>query len=142
MYTFLRGFFAIMGVLFCIVLGVMAYLIIADPFHLRPLYQLLVHPPQATETTTVPSETTTDSVVSGTTVVPDDTSTTPAVSVSAEQAEALKTIGIDAAAMPATFTATQLACFVKVLGQARVDEIKAGAVPSASEFFTARTCLQ
>lgn len=142
MYTFFRGFFAIMGVLFCIVLGVMAYLIIVDPFHLRPLYQMLVHPPQTTVTTTSSSKAVTDSAVSGATTTPDGNSATPAVSVSAKQAEALKTIGIDAAAVPTTFTATQLACFVTVLGQARVDEIKAGAVPSATEFFTARTCLQ
>gem|GEM_PF-2118742 len=44
-----------------------------------------------------------------------------------------------------TFTTSispdQEACFVEVLGQARVDEIKAGDSPTATEFFEARGCI-
>jgi len=156
MYTFIRGFLMTMGVLFCMLLALLAYLIIADPFHLRPLLTMVFHPVQTEERSVVSDESSGDAAVIDT--VPATSTTEPSAPssvsptktsqtaertpVSAAQAEALKTIGIDAAAIPTTFTQAQLSCFVKVLGQARVAEITAGAVPTAAEFFSARTCIE
>ena len=41
---------------------------------------------------------------------------------------------------PSQITPEQEACAVRILGQARVDEFKAGAQPTAAEYFQAREC--
>lgn len=61
-------------------------------------------------------------------------------SISASQAAALKAFGVDPAAI-SNITPEQEACFVEVLGQAKVDAIKGGAVPSFSDFSAAKACL-
>lgn len=57
------------------------------------------------------------------------------------QEAALETVGIDPATLPSSITPEQEACFVEAIGQARVDEIKAGGSPTASEVFSARGCI-
>lgn len=135
----LIGFFASLGVIFfCILVG-LAYLIIADPFNLRPMVSLLL------QTQAEQSES------SGGTIIKDELRGVPVptgesnisvesatnISVTSEQSKAMESVGLS----PNSISADQEACFVGILGQARVDEVKAGAVPSASEFFSARECL-
>ena len=60
---------------------------------------------------------------------------------SSAQVEALVSLAIDPAAAPSSISAEQEACFAGVLGEARVIEIKAGAVPSAFEFMKAESCI-
>ena len=61
--------------------------------------------------------------------------------LSAQQSQALKAVGIDSSSVPNQFTPKQTDCFVTVLGQGRVDAIKAGATPTPTEFFQAKDCL-
>lgn len=111
-----------LGVIFFILLIVLAYVIIADPFNLRPLYTLLTAPAPITATST-PSIKTTNPLL------------TPA------QEQALQKIGVDPAKLPTTITPQMEACFVSSLGQKRVDEIKKGASPTPADYFAARSCL-
>lgn len=57
------------------------------------------------------------------------------------QKQALSSFGIDPASVPSTISAEQEACFVAELGGSRVAEIKAGASPSAIDFFKAKGCI-
>lgn len=61
--------------------------------------------------------------------------------LSAAQKQALIAVGIDPGKVPSSIDANQEACFEAALGEARVGEIKAGAVPSATEFLKAKSCI-
>jgi Na+-transporting methylmalonyl-CoA/oxaloacetate decarboxylase gamma subunit len=61
--------------------------------------------------------------------------------LSESQKGALSMLGVDPASIPSTITKSQEACFVVELGVDRVAEIKAGASPSAADFFKASGCL-
>jgi hypothetical protein len=61
--------------------------------------------------------------------------------VSAQQAEALESVGI-APSAALNFTSAEQACFEATLGAARVAEIKAGAVPTMAEFAVASACVE
>jgi hypothetical protein len=61
--------------------------------------------------------------------------------MSEEQRQAIAAFGIDPSTIPTTITAEQEACFVGKLGQARVDEIKDGAVPGTMDFFKVKSCI-
>lgn len=141
----LLWFFAVLGGIFFCILVALAYLIIADPFNLRPIITMFMATTpviQVSESvnsridTAVPSES-----PNGTT--PESTGAdgsnaqVQTVPVTDAQADALKSVGLEASAI----SQAQEACFVRILGQARVDEVKAGAVPTAAEFFSARECL-
>ena len=57
------------------------------------------------------------------------------------QEAVLETFGIDPASLPATITPEQEACFIEAIGADRVEEIKAGDTPTATEIFRGRGCL-
>ncbi len=61
--------------------------------------------------------------------------------LNAGQEAALETFGIDPASLPSQITPDQEACFIEAIGAARVEEIKAGDTPSATEIFRGRGCL-
>jgi hypothetical protein len=126
MKTFFTRFFVIMGVIFFMLLCAGAYLWFADPFGIQPLVRMVMTPKG--ETQAAPAGVQNNLVDKN-----------PALSLTQEKA--LETIGVDPAALPTTITKTQKACFVQVLGSARVAEIEAGSTPTASEFFSARSCL-
>ena len=111
-------FFVILGVIFFILIIIGAYLYIADPLNLKPLLSGAV------------------STVESTGEIVDKN---PLLNESQEKA--LETFGIDPAAVPSQITPEQEACFIEKLGSARVEEIKAGDSPTATEFFTARDCI-
>jgi hypothetical protein len=134
----LIGFFATLGVIFfCILVG-LAYFIIADPFNLRPMVSMLLATPQSNSGLEV------SNTADGEIIAPvsnsestDGSSTLRESAVTPEQSAALESVGLS----PSAISADQEACFVRILGQARVDEVKAGAVPSAAEFIRASECL-
>lgn len=64
-----------------------------------------------------------------------------AFTLSTDQKQALSSFGIDPASAPSSISVEQEACLVAVLGLERVEEIKAGAAPSAADFFQANNCL-
>ena len=140
MKKFMLWFFAVLGfIFFWIIIGVI-YFVVADPFNLRPLIQMLW---QETSPASVPSDRT-DSSISPTkeseTTTATEAAVTPPAGPNAAQIKALDAVGIDPGAA-VSITPNQEVCFVGILGQGRVNDIKAGAVPTASEFFAVRGCL-
>ena len=138
MYTIIRGFFAIMGVLFTLILIGLLYVVIADPFNLRPLVQMVWQ----AGTPTAVSPTATNEPVSpppagSAAAAQPTTADSVATPISPAQMQALEAAGID----PNTITPAQITCFTEKLGAARVTAIKAGATPSATELFSVRSCL-
>lgn len=139
MLTLIRNFFVFLGVIFFLLLLAVAYLIVADPYNLRPLVSLLFVQPVAENAVprAVPEVPSVEPVADRGETPPE---TAPPAPLSDAQTAALETVGIDAAALT-NFTATQETCFVQIFGQARVDAIKGGAVPTASEFAAGQSCL-
>lgn len=133
MKKILTVFFVTLGVIFLFLLIAASYFYIADPLNLKPLLSAMQSSPATTES--APSN------ESGATT-PDTTSTDRNPVLSPAQENALESIGIDPASIPSSITPAQEACFVSILGQARVDQIKAGDTPTATEFFQARSCLE
>jgi hypothetical protein len=143
MKTFLTRFFVTLGVLFFLLLCAGAYLWFADPFELRPLVSMLMTPAASHSTPSADSNAASAETPSATdSTSPSAVQAEAKSSLSPEQVSALEKIGIDPATLPTTITPAQEACFTEKLGAPRVAEIKAGATPSAAEFFTARSCLQ
>ncbi len=148
MYKILRALFAVLGMVFFGLLLALAYVVVADPFNLSPVVDVLWQ-----SGTTAPKDT-----VSGTDVAPPaaspsvkadatdpngaSASTPAAAGLSAEQTAALKTVGVDPNTLPTTISPDQEACFIGILGASRVAEIKSGATPTATEFFAARGCIK
>lgn len=117
-----------LGVLFLIQLSLMAWFYLSDPLGLFSDISV-------TEMVTGESKAETkDAVTSDATGTKESSSTGP----SQAQVEAASQAGIE---IP-TFTSEQTACFRAVLGDARVNEIIAGAVPSPVELFKAKSCLE
>jgi len=151
MRTFLTRFFVTLGVVFFLLLSAGAYVWFADPFGVRPLVALLrstsiahVSSTSATHAPNVPVATTTVSTPEEAPTVEHAAPVTasgthPALTSAQEQA--LRSVGVDPASLPARITPSQEACFTEKFGATRVAEIKAGGIPTPAELFTARTCL-
>jgi hypothetical protein len=122
MKTFLNNLFVGLGVVFLVVLIFGGYFIISDPYNLRPL---LFGGGSARSSVNANSGS--------------DQNT----GLSAEQERALEAFGVDPSSIPSpsSITPEQEACFEEKLGKERVAEIKAGASPTAAEFFQAKDCV-
>ena len=118
MKKFFNIFFVILGAIFLILIIIGLYLFIADPYNIKPLLF-------GSDT---PIETSSPQIGSN-----------PIVNEKKEKA--LETFGIDPASIPSSITPEQESCFVNIVGQARVNEIKAGDSPTATEYFKARGCI-
>lgn len=139
---YIKAFFVGLGVIFFIILLMLMYLWIVDPWNIKPLLQAVASPSAPVSEQSQNSMSDSDSSTSDqSSDAGVDTSTNAAASMSDAQAEALGSVGLSADAIPATFTAEQEACFIEILGAPRVEEIKSGAVPTATEFWQARGCL-
>lgn len=117
MKKFFNVFFVTLGVIFSIIILIGIFLVITDPFNLKPL----IFGGESSESMT------------------DDGDSHPLLNESQEKA--LETFGINPATVPSEITPEQEACFVEKLGQARVDEIKAGDSPTATDYFKAKDCI-
>lgn len=113
-------FFVTLGVIFAILILAGVYMFVFDPLNIKPLFQKK----------SVPSETS-----------PQTTQKEQNQNISPSQKKALETFGIDPKTLPTSLTPIQEACFIKILGEARVSQIKAGDVPTPSEFLSAKSCL-
>jgi hypothetical protein len=109
--------------------------VIADPFNVKPLLfpSGTVYESQSDGT----SQSENGENIDSATGTPDKH---PALTPSQEKA--LETFGIDPAAVPTEITPEQESCFIEILGEVRVGEIKAGDTPTATEFFRARGCIE
>lgn len=141
MVRIIRLFFMGMGVTFTLLLCGLGYVVVADPFHVRPLFSLFL--PSSKGVLTEPM--TTDTSASAPTIAASSTAAAPAATPSSgpttAQRDAMQAVGINPRSAISNITPTQMACFVNILGSARVAEIKAGAVPTSAEFFSVRSCL-
>jgi hypothetical protein len=137
MKKFFTVLFVTLGVIFFALLIALAYLWFVDPFELRPLLSAYqneeVKPVGTSESESVATSEADSAPVSDTS--DKNPNLTPA------QEDALEIIGINPSGLPDTITPEQMSCFVRVLGQARVNEIQSGAAPSAIEIFKAKECL-
>lgn len=127
--------FVTLGVIFLILILVGAYFFVTDPYNLKPLFF-----GSERVNTQVKSTNTPEAKVTATTSASKAT-VSGGFTLSLTQKQALINLGIDPASVPTTISATQESCFVSVLGEARVAEIKTGAVPNAIEFFKAKSCI-
>jgi hypothetical protein len=121
MKKFLNIFFVTLGVIFFVLILIGTYFFVTDPLNLKPMIF-------GSDSEVVAEE------VEGTVVGKNPV-------LNASQEKALETFGIDPASIPSSITPEQESCFVEILGQARVNEIKAGDSPTATEYFKARGCV-
>lgn len=63
------------------------------------------------------------------------------IMINTSQEKALQSIGIDPATIPSKITPEQEVCGIKILGETRAGEIKAGSAPTASEMFSLKGCM-
>lgn len=131
MKKILTQIFVTLGVIFLILIFIGIYFFITDPLNLRSMFSGSGPVPQPPKSAATEQATT------------ENTPTTPTggFQLSDAQKQALGSFGIDPATVPTSITAEQEACFSTALGEARVSEIKAGAVPNALEFFKAKSCI-
>lgn len=129
-------FFVTLGIIFFLLLLAGAYLYVVDPLNLKPLL-FGANPPAG------------QSVGTQTPAADSDTSSEPAAeqsetgsALSPEQQAALETVGINPDSLPSEISPEQEACFTTILGAERVAQIQAGDVPTMSEFYQARSCLE
>lgn len=130
----LYRFFVFLGIVFFLLLVALGYFVVADPYNLRPIFLSMYKENIPTERM---NETIDKVPKSDGAVIPSAEGTV----VNENQAKALQAVGIDPSAVPKKFTPEQVACFVQILGQARVDAIVAGATPNPAEFYQAKNCL-
>jgi len=109
---------------------------VTDPYNIKPLIFGSIAIP--TESKNANTDNTSNETAS---VEDDSNSVTGGFQLSTQQKQALIEFGVDPATVPSSISPTQETCFVSVLGEARVSEIKAGAVPSAIEFLRAKSCV-
>ena len=122
MKKFLNIFFVILGVVFFILILIGAYFFITDPLNLKPIIF------------GVDSEVVTEEV--------ENTVVDKNPILNDKQEKALEMFGVDPTNIPSSITPEQESCFIEILGQARVNEIKSGDSPTATEYFKARSCVQ
>jgi hypothetical protein len=134
-------FFAGLGVIFFGLLMALTIFVVTDPYNLRPVVMQLLGPKVdivdgAREDISTAVESVNEAEVPVNTPI-EATVSPGSVQVTDMQAEALESVGLS----PSAISADQEACFVQVLGQARVDAIKAGDIPTVTEFMQAKDCL-
>lgn len=127
-------FFVVLGMLFFLILVGLGYFIIVDPLNIRPVVMGLYN----SEGVEVGSDanTVTGSVQAGSDVPGVNTGI-----MTDQQEQALQAVGISPEVVPTQFTPEQIECFIGILGEERVNDIKAGDTPTATEFFQAKDCI-
>ena len=131
MKIFLTRVFVTLGIIFLLLIVAGIIFIITDPYNLKPLlFGTSVSSPLVTEEETASSD------------QPSTSSGTVLLELSPEQKEAVTAVGINPEDIPTTMSTELEDCFASILGESRVAEIRAGAVPSALEFARARECVQ
>jgi hypothetical protein len=134
----LNQILVVFGVIFLVLLIILGIFFIADPYNIKPLIFGSIPKTITVQKEENPKEELSEVDNSTTTT---ETNNGGGFTLSTEQKQALVSFGIDPATVPSTISAEQEACFTAVLGASRVEQIKAGAVPSAVEFFKAKSCI-
>jgi hypothetical protein len=133
----IKAFFITLGVIFFGLIILASYFWMADPLELKPLFYSTDTGSKATSTPMDLANQSGDSSDIATTT--NNQNQSPVLNNA--QAEALERVGIDSSALPSDITDEQMSCFNEQLGEERVDEIIAGAVPTPLELIKASSCL-
>lgn len=149
MKKFLTIFFVSLGVIFFCIILALAYLWIVDPYNIKPfIYASPSSKFEDKETYKTESTGTPGNIepingidTSGGVIESGNGSNGNNEGLTEGQKNALELVGINPAVLPSQLTLKQEQCFVAKFGQARVDEIKDGAIPSALEVLTGKDCL-
>lgn len=141
MMRYVIYFFAILGVIFFFVLCGLAYVWFADPWNIRPFFEMTK---KATTTNFAGTPQAGEGGGGGGTptaskVVNEQVDNHPALSQ--EQEAALEQVGVNVDALPTTMTPDMEVCFAKKIGVGRVADIKAGASPTPSEVALGLPCV-
>lgn len=131
-------FFVTLGIIFFLLLLAGAYLYVVDPLNLKPLLFGANPPAGQSVDTQTPTSTADGAASSESAAQPSETGS----AISSEQQAALETVGINPDLLPSEISPEQEACFTTILGAERVAQIQAGDVPTMSEFYQARSCLE
>ncbi|MSU75628.1 MAG: hypothetical protein EXS55_03885 [Candidatus Magasanikbacteria bacterium] len=123
MKKFLQIFFITLGVIFFVLIVAGVYLYVADPYGIKPLIKSFTGGSESTVTSAGSPASKTNPLL------------TPA------QNQTLKAVGIDPTTLPSKITPEMEQCFYAKLGATRANEIKNGAEPTMSDYFTARSCF-
>lgn len=119
----------ILGIIFLMVIIILAYLWFFDPFEIRNILGRNVTPISVIKT-----------VTGNNPIKIDNIDKNPLLN---EQQEAqLEAIGVDPSDLPAEITPLMKTCFTEKLGSDRNDEIIAGSAPTAMDFIKASSCLK
>jgi len=113
----------VLGVIFFILMIAAVIFIITDPYNLKPLLKQVDIPSGIKST------------------LNDSTPVDEHPMLTSDQEKTLQTFGIDPASLPTTITPEMESCAIEKLGQTRVNEIKAGAEPSFTDYLKANSCL-
>jgi len=127
-------FFVVLGVLFFLILIGLGYFIIADPLNIRPVVMSMYNSDENT------ADSSTDSM-GGSVEAGSEVSGVNSGVMTDKQEQALESIGISPESVPTQFTPEQIECFIGVLGEERVNDIKAGDTPTPAEFYQAKDCV-
>ena len=127
LFKIIWGIFAVIGIL---IVAAAAYLWFVDPLHLKPVLFPVAPTGAPAVTSTAPNS------PSGPAQSPNSD-----MPLTQQQAAAAASLGVDPNAVAGLLTPATEACAVATLGQARVDQIKAGAAPSATDLIRAGRCL-
>lgn len=131
----IHRFFVVLGVIFFFILIGVGYFIVADPFHIRPLVMSMYQMQSSQDDT----DDTTKTIDSPATQF--ETTTATSSSLSDNQTNGLEAVGIAPESVPTQFSPEQVACFNRILGQERVNEIKGGDMPTPAEYYMAKECV-
>ncbi len=138
MVKIIKTFFVVLGVIFFVLLVIVISFFIKDPYNLRPILMPVI------SEMIFPNSSSSDDLKTISNNTPEYTTSLKvngSSSLTSDQANALKAIGVDPNSLPTTITPEQEECFVKIFGQIRVNEIKAGDTPTATEFIKGTSCL-
>lgn len=135
MKKFFTYLFVFMGVLFLLQLIALGYFYVVDPLNIKPF--IFDNEKKAEVTSIKNSQNDTEVQAEAQAGM----EALPVSNLSPAQERALNLVGIEPEAIPQSFTEEQLGCFIGVLGEARVNEIKAGAIPTMSEYYQGKDCI-
>ena len=124
----LNWFFVTLGVIFLILVIIISYIWIADPFNLKPLIPSGISPVSVIKTITGNNE-----------VKIDNIDKNPLLTE--EQEAQLESLGIEPADLPTEITPEMEKCFTEKLGEDRANQIIQGSSPTPADFLKASSCL-
>jgi len=142
MVKIIKTFFVVLGVIFFVLLVIVISFFIKDPYNLRPMLVPVISEMIFPNSSSRINKD--DGLRTSSNNHPEDTNlleVSGSGSLTSDQADALKANGVDPNSLPTTITPEQEECFVKIFGQTRVNEIKAGGTPTATEFIKGTSCL-